>query len=398
MIPALFLMLAPAVAFHADVEPILQRRCQMCHRTGEIGPVSLMTYAEVKLLAKAVRQAVETKRMPPWGGVAGGPFANHPELTEAERATIMAWVDAGAKEGNRKDAPPPARWSPGWSMARPGMVLTAPAVFMVPARGEVESQVMILPSYLLEDRWVTAAEIRPGSRSVVHHIVAYVREPGSPWLKDVPRGQYVAWDGAPPKGDILAVYTPGQTPFQAPAGMAKKLPAASDLVMVIHYVAYGQREKDQTSIGLTFASAPPQKRVLTLQVSPANFRIPAAAANYSVVAEAALPCDALLLSLFPHMHRRGKAFQYEVQGASGQMEPLLSVPAYRFNWQMNYVLAEPRLLKKGTQLRVTAWFDNSAANPWNPDPSKEVVSGEHGGGEALAGYFDVAVDPGLVLR
>ena len=283
-------------------------------------------------------------------------------------------------------------------MPQPGMVLTAPAVFMVPARGVVESQVMILPSYLLEDRWVTAAEIRPGSRSVVHHIVAYVREPGSPWLKDVPRGQYVAWDGAPPKGDILAVYTPGQTPFQAPAGMAKKLPAASDLVMVIHYVAYGQREKDQTSIGLTFASAPPQKRVLTLQVSPANFRIPAAAANYSVVAEAALPCDALLLSLFPHMHRRGKAFQYEVQGASGQMEPLLSVPAYRFNWQMNYVLAEPRLLKKGTRLRATAWFDNSAANPWNPDPSKEVVSGEQRGGEALAGYFDIAVDPGLVLR
>lgn len=395
MILALLLMMAPPVTYHADVEPILQRRCQLCHRPGEIGPVSLMTYAEVRPLAKAMRQAVTSKRMPPWNEAQGGPFANHPELTEAERVTVEAWVDSGAKEGKRRDGPPPAHWSPGWSMPRPGMVLTAPVAFAVPSKGEVENQVLILPSYLLEDRWVTAAEIRPGSRSVVHHVVAYVREPGSAWLKNVPRGQYVQSNGAAATADILAVYTPGQTPFQAPAGMAKKLPAGSDLVLVFHYMPDGRPEKDQTSIGLTFANAPPQKRILTLQLNSTTLRIPPMEANYGVSVQSTLPNDALLLSLFPHMHRRGKAFQYEVDGGGGRMETLLRVPAYRFNWQLNYVLATPRLLKKGTLLRATAWYDNSAGNSWNPDPSKEVVSGEQSGAETMAGYFDVAVDPGL---
>ena len=378
MIPALLLMMAPAVTFHADVEPILQRRCQTCHRPGEIGPISMMTYQEVRPFAKAIGQAVKLKKMPPWFAAQGGPFANHPELTAAEMATIDAWVEAGAKEGNRRHAPPPVRWTPGWSMPQPGMVLTAPTAFDVPARGEVEYQTLILPLYLLEDRWVSAAEIRPGSRSVVHHIVAYVREPGSEWLKNAPRGQYFQSRGAA-AGEILAVYTPGQTPFQAPAGMAKKIPAGSDLVLQYHYSTYGKPEKDQASIGLTFSTKTPEKRILTLHLSPTTLRIPPGEANHRVSVSGTLPGDALLLSLFPHMHLRGRAFEYEIDGG----EKLLRVDPYRFNWQMNYVLAAPRLLKKGTTLRATAWYDNSANR------------GEQSPGETMVGFFDVAVEPGL---
>lgn len=392
MIPALLLMMAPAVTFHADVEPILQRRCQTCHRPGEIGPMPLRTYPEVRPFAAAILQSINRKRMPPWAVAEGGPFANHPELTEAEVATIGAWVMAGAKEGNRRSAPPPVHWSAGWSMPRPGLVLTAPKVFDVPAKGAVEDQLLILPLYLLEDRWVSAAEIRPGARPAVHYIVAYVREPGSAWLKDAPRGQYIPSRGAA-AGEILAVYTPGQTPFLAPAGMAKKIPAGSDLVLELHYTADGQPEKDQTSIGLTFSQGPPQKRILTLQLTANGFRISPMEANCRVTATGTLPEDALLLSLFPHMLRRGKAFEYEIDGGEGRVERLLRVAPFRFNWQMNYVLPAPRLLKKGTRVRATAWYDNSPANSWNPDPSKEVIGGEPGGAERLAGYFDVAVDP-----
>ena len=241
---------------------------------------------------------------------------------------------------------------------------------------------------------MSAAELRPGARSVVHHIVAYVREPGSAWMKDAPRGQYVR-SSESTTAEILAVYTPGQSPFLAPAGMAKKIPAGSDLVLQFHYIAYGKAEKDQTSIGLTFSKNPPQKRILTLQLNQTSFRVPPGAANHRVSVSATLPNDALLLSLFPQMHQRGKAFEVDVDAGDGRVETLLRVAPYRFNWQMNYVLAAPRLLKKGTLLRATAWFDNSSANPWNPDPSREAVSGEQSWAEMMVGFFDVAVDPGL---
>lgn len=394
MIPALLLLMAPAVTFHADVEPILQRHCQTCHRAGEIAPMSLMTYQEIRPWAKAIRQSTRLKRMPPWFAAQGGPFSNHSELTAAELAMIDAWVTAGAKQGDRRAAPPPVQWSAGWSMPRPGLVLTAPKAFEVPAKGDVDYQMLILPLHLLEDRWVSAAEIRPGARTAVHHIVAYIREPGSEWLRDTPRGQYVRASGGT-TADILAVYTPGQSPFQAMAGMAKKIPAGSDVVLQFHYTPDGEARKDQTSVGLSFAKEPPQKRILTLQLNQTTFRIPPMEANHRVSVAGTLPNDALLLSMFPHMHLRGKAFEYEIDGGEGRVETLLRVAPYRFNWQLNYVLATPRVLKKGTRLRATAWYDNSPNNPWNPDASKEVVYGEQSWAEMMVGFFDVAVDPAL---
>ncbi len=390
---AAFLLLA-SVTFHQDVEPILQRRCQSCHRPGEIGPMPLLTYQQARPWAKAMRQAVELKKMPPWFASGGGPFHNNPSLTAQEIKTIAAWAEGGAPRGPAREAPQPVHWTDGWNIRSPDLVVAAQRPFAVPASGTVDYQFVILPLRTMEDHWVTAAEIRPGARSAVHHIVAYIREPGSPWLKDAPRNQAFRAQGVT-TSDILAIYTPGQAPFQAPEGMAKRLPAGSELVLQFHYTPNGTAEMDQTSVGMVFSSKAPTRRVLTLQIGNAEFHIPPGDPNYRVSAGGTLPNDALLLSMFPHMHLRGKAFEYEITAEGGRAETLLRVQPYSFQWQLNYLLEQPRLLRKGTHLRFTGWFDNSPSNPFNPDPLKEVRYGEQSWEEMMIGFFDVAVDPKL---
>lgn len=390
---AAFLLLS-TITFHQDVEPILQRRCQSCHRPGEIGPMPLLTYQQARPWAKAMRQAVELKKMPPWFASEGGPFHNNPALTEEEIRTISAWAEGGAPRGSSREAPPPVHWTDGWNIRSPDLVVAPQRPFAVPAKGTVDYQFIIVPLRTMEDHWVTAAEIRPGARSAVHHIVAYIREPGSAWLKDAPRNQAFRAQGVT-TSDILAIYTPGQAPFQAPEGMAKWLPAGSELVLQFHYTPNGTAEQDQTSVGMVFSSKAPTKRVLTLQIGNAEFHIPPGEANYRVSAGGTLPNDALLLSMFPHMHLRGKAFEYEITAEGGRAETLLRVAPYSFQWQLNYVLEKPRLLRKGTHLRFTGWYDNSAANPFNPDATKEVTYGEQSWEEMMIGFFDVAVDPKL---
>jgi len=387
------LLLAP-VTFHKDVEPVLQKQCQPCHRPGEIATMPLLTYTQARPWAKAMREAVLLKKMPPWGAAEGGPFANDSRLTPREIEIIESWAKAGAPEGLKRDAPAPVQWTPGWNIGTPDSVIEMAEPFDVPATGSVDYQFVILPLGLSGDRWVSAAEIRPGARDAVHHIVAYLREPGSEWLKEAPRGKAFRAHGVT-RNDILSIYTPGQQPFIAPAGMAKLIRAGSELVLQFHYTPNGTAVRDRTRVGLRFAGETPQKRIHTLQLGTTEFVIPPQEANHRVSVSGTLPNDSLLLSLFPHMHLRGKAFEYEIVAEGGRVETLLRVAPYRFNWQMNYILATPRLLKKGTRLRCTAWYDNSANNPWNPDPSQEVRYGEQSWEEMMIGFFDVAVDVGV---
>jgi hypothetical protein len=227
-------------------------------------------------------------------------------------------------------------------------------------------------------------------RSVVHHAVAYVREAGDPWLRDAPAGTAFSRPGVT-RADILAVYAPGQPATVSPVGMARKIPAGSELVLQMHYTPNGRAEEDRTSIGLIWAKRPPEHRVLTLQINDTGFHIPPGDPDYRVSASGTLPNDALLLSLFPHMHLRGKAFEYSLIEPDGHYELLLRVAPYRFEWQLSYRLAEPKLLFKGTRLRCTAWYDNSVNNPRNPDPAAEVGYGEQSRDEMMVGFFDVAV-------
>ncbi len=368
------LALAAVVTFR-DIQPILERRCLSCHRAGEIGRMPLVTYSQARPWAKAIREAVLSRRMPPWFA-ASGSFANDPRLTAAEIGAISDWVASGAPEGERRGVVPSPAAGREWDLT-----LTMPKPVLVPAREELEYQLVDLPASFAEDRWVTAAEVRPGARGVVHHAVVYVREAGQP----LPRH-------GPTKADILAVYAPGQPPMTLPEGMAKKIPAGAALAMQIHYTPNGKAVEDRTSLRLAFAPKPPARRVLTLQIASTDFRIPPGEPNHRESASGTLPNDALLLSMFPHLHLRGKAFEYTLVEPGGRVETLLRVAPYDFYWQLNYVLARPRTLLKGSRLRVTAWWDNSPNNPRNPDPLAEVSYGEPSKDEMMVGFFDVAVE------
>ncbi|MDQ2900099.1 MAG: thiol-disulfide isomerase [Acidobacteriota bacterium] len=379
---------AASVSFYKDVLPILERRCQSCHRPGEIGPMPLLTYTEVRPWAAAIREAVLLRKMPPWfANPRYGKFANDTSLRPEEIETVNRWVAAGAPAGLSRDAPPPLQWNGLWNIARPDLVLAAPEPFVVKARATVDYQYVILSPNLTADRWAEAVEIRPSDRSVVHHAVLYVRERGDAW---VGAGQT--------KSDILAIYTPGGAPATWGPGMAKLIPAGSDLVLQVHYTSKATTARNRMTVGIRFLRGAPARRVLTLQMGNDHLEIPPGERDYRVRVSGTLPRDALLVGLFPHMHLRGGEFEYQIAGSNGRVETLLDVKPYDFYWQTTYKLAEPKLLPAGTRLIWTAHYDNSPNNPRNPDPSAEVTWGEQSWEEMMIGFFDVAVDPNIDKR
>jgi len=388
----------PALAqptFYRDVLPILQAHCQQCHRPGEIAPMTLLTYDQTRPWAKAIREQVVTRKMPPWFADPNyGHFANDRSLSQAQIETIAAWVKSGAPAGDSKDAPPPRHWVEGWNIGKPDQIFEMPKAFPLPAKGVVNYQYLILPTHFAQDRWVQKVEVRPSNSSTVHHAVVYIREPGSKWLEGEPLG--VDFSVPLARGfttsDLLMVYTPGNSYDQWPQGVAKRIKAGSDLVLQMHYTANGTATEDRTRIGLVFAKEPPHKAVLSLQMSNDTFVIPPGDPNDRVQVSGTLPNDALLISMFPHMHLRGKAFEYLITEPGGHVETLLKVNHYDSQWQLNYKLAQPRLLKAGTHLTWVGYFDNSANNPANPDPTAEVRYGEQIWNEMMIGFFDVVVD------
>ena len=397
--------------FYRDVLPILQRHCQSCHRAGSIAPMPFEAFEQMRPFAAAIRQAVEEKSMPPWfADPAVGKFANDPSLSEAEIATLAAWAQANAPAGDKKDVPPSRPWAESWSIPRPDVVLSMPKAVQLPASGDVEYTYEIVPTHFAEDRWVQMAEVLPRLRSNVHHAVVYVRPPDSNWLRHVPVGvPFTASTLSDPDdrrgahwtdSDILLVYAPGSSPDEWPSDMAKFIPVGSDLVFQMHYTTNGRAASDQTAIGLIFSKQPPPQRVLTLQLTNDHFVIPPGNPDFRVEARGTLPNDATLLGFMPHMHLRGKRFEYNIIRENKdhtfngqppyQTEPLLRVN-YHFHWQMSYRLARPRFLKAGTELQAVAWYDNSAKNPHNPDPGAAVRWGEQTYDEMMVGFFDVAV-------
>ena len=395
--------------FYRDVLPILQQHCQSCHRSASIAPMSFESYEQTRPFAGAIRRAVEEKSMPPWfADPAVGKFANDASLSSAEITTLASWAEANAPAGDNKDAPLPRRWSESWSIPKPDLVLSMPQAVRLPAKGDIEYTYEIVPTHFAEDRWVQMAEILPRLRSNVHHAVVYIRPPDSSWLRHAPIGiPFTASTLSDPDdrrgahwtdSDVLLVYAPGSSPDEWPADMAKSIPAGSDLVFQIHYTTNGHVASDRTSIGLIFSKHAPTRRVLALQLTNDHFLIPPGDPHFRVEARGTLPNDALLLSFMPHMHLRGKRFEYNIirtnANSTGkpayEIEPLLRVN-YHFHWQMRYRLAQLHFLKAGTELQAVAWYDNSEKNPHNPDPSAAVRWGEQTHDEMMVGFFDVAV-------
>jgi hypothetical protein len=387
--------------FYKNVVPILQNHCQVCHRTGEIAPMPLVTYDDVKPWVAAMKTAVQSKQMPPWfADPRYGKFSNDPSLSNAEIATIVKWADAHAPAGDPKEAPEPPHWAQGWNIPQPDQVFTMPVPVQLPAQGDVEYTYEIVPTHFKEGRWVQMSEVRPTSREHVHHAVVYIRPPESTWLRDAPVGKpFTAADMTDPKShaealattsDMLLVYAPGSEPDRWPEGMAKYIPAGSDLIFQMHYTTNGTAATDQTAMGMIFAKHPPAQRVLTLQLTNHSFVIPPETDNYNVYQRGTLPKDATLLSFFPHMHLRGKRFEYDIVRADGTIEPLLKVK-YDFHWQLSYRLATPLPLKAGTVIQAVGTYDNSENNMHNPDPKKSVTWGGQTYEEMMVGFFDVAV-------
>jgi hypothetical protein len=404
--------------YHSDVAPILAERCQECHRSGEIGPMPLTNFREVRPWARAIRESVALRRMPPWfADRSHGSFQNDRSLSEAEIRTITAWVNGGAPEGPTGERKPTASFRDGWRIPRHDVVLQLTEPFTVPPSGDVDYQMFVVPTGFTEDKWVEAIEVRPGNRAIVHHVVVFAREPGSPFWSHLKPGVATAspdrrperppdtgagmWS-VPNRAEHICTYVPGGDPCVAPPGQARFIKAGSDLVIQMHYVTTGTAASDQTQIGMAFAGQRPTQRVWRALIKNENLRIPPGAGNHPVFARVELAAPAAVTSLMPHMHLRGKAFQYRALLPTGESEVLLKVPRYDFNWQMTYRLKEPRLLPKGTVIECTAWFDNSKNNPANPDPTVEVRWGNQTSEEMMAGFldltFDVALDPAVLFE
>jgi hypothetical protein len=344
---------------------------------------------------------VQTRKMPPWfADPRYGHFSNDPSLSSEQIKTVMDWAGSGAPAGNPSEAPRVKRWVEGWNIARPDLVIQMPKPVQIPAHGDVEYTYEIVPTGFTEDKWVRMSEIRPSSRRHVHHAVVYIRPPGSTWLRGAPENtpftasglsdSHLQHDAHWTDSDMLLVYAPGSSPDQWPEDMAKFIPAGSDLVFQMHYTTNGRAARDQTSVGIVFARQPPSKRVITLQLTNDRFAIPPGDDDYRVEAWGTLPHDAVLLSFFPHMHLRGKRFEYNIIRGPGDFETLLRVN-YDFYWQLSYKLSKPLPLKAGAKIQAVAWYDNSRKNPHNPDPDATVRWGDQTDDEMMVGFFDIAV-------
>ncbi|MCU0245798.1 MAG: thiol-disulfide isomerase, partial [Bryobacter sp.] len=376
----------------------------------------LMTYENARPWAKAIQQSTALGTMPPWHAAPGTPhaFANDRRLKPAELETLRAWASTGAKKGDAKDAPAPRTFTEGWNIAKPDVIVKPAKPYQIPASGTVEYTYYILPAYFDKDTWISEAELRPGARRQVHHIILYVRPPGSSWLKGAPANTYFVPESlkqrearAPQEKpfqwrEFLCGYAPGYTGLQLRAGSAKMIPAGSDLVFELHYTTNGKPAEDISSIGMVFAKGEPTHRVITDGALSSRFRIPPGNPAYSFEAGVEMREDGTLISLNPHMHLRGRAFEYRATYPDGRSEVLLRVPKYDFNWQTTYEFAKPVPLPKGTRLEVTAWWDNSPNNPNNPDPSKTVTWGDQSWNEMLVGFyemeFDRKIDPSALTR
>jgi mono/diheme cytochrome c family protein len=374
---------APAkVTYARDIAPIMYRSCVDCHRPTMFAPMSLLTYEETRPWARAIKQRVSRREMPPFSVDAPlGHFRNDRRLSQAEIDAIVSWVDAGAPRGEDRDLPPTPAFTDGWSIGTPDVVFTMSEDFQVPAEGTIPYQYIRVPTNLTEDKWIQAIEFRPGNRAVVHHIIASAQQAGLSASDERAAGR-VSLGGITPN-------TPGVV---YETGVARRLPANSEIILQMHYTTIGQATSDRTSIAVIFARQPPKKMLTGGNVMALNFAIPPGADNHEVRASRVLRQDTLLTAMMPHMHVRGKSMTYTAHYPDGRSETLLSVPKYVFNWQTSYVLAQPKLLPKDTRLEVVAHFDNSPKNLFNPDPSQLVRWGDQTWEEMMIGFYTTLED------
>jgi hypothetical protein len=379
---------AATPTFSKDVAPILFNSCVECHRPSAMAPMSLMTYDDARPWARAIKQKVTSREMPPWGAdPAIGTFENDISLSQEQIATIAAWVEAGAPEGNKADLPQAPKFTEGWSIGKPDLIFKMIKPIKVPADGTVPYLYVTIPTNLKEDIWVKGVELKPTDRRVVHHIISDLVEgngqpqTGEPALRRDPNAREL------PGG--IGGLVPGRLYTVSEEGVARKIPAGANIVLQMHYTTIGQEVWDQTEVGVVLSKEPPTKIRATGggQMPNTQFVIPAGHPNYEVTAKTTFNRDTYLSTMYPHMHVRGKDVEYRIVYPDGKEEVVLRVPKYDFNWQTSYKLKEPKFMPKGSTLMVVAHYDNSAANRYNPDPKSDVRWGDQTWEEMLIGYY-----------
>ncbi len=414
-------MSAADLTFSKDVAPIFYAKCVSCHHPGDIAPMSLLTFSVARPWARAIRLAVLTKKMPPWHADPHyGKFENDPSLSPHEIDVIRTWVDQGAQEGKAGDLPAAPSFVEGWRIGKPDAVFSMQSEYTVQANASDDYQNFAgIATNFSEDKWVTAVELRPGNRKVVHHAHVYIVPPKPPRSGPAPTPslferftykegsiRHIRLDvpvvndacrelgegGLPDQkfheeAQELTTFVPGRSPEVYPPGYARLIPAGSTITFQIHYAkGTGKEEKDRSSVGFVFAKEPPRKVLRRLDMDAYLFQIPADAPNHEVTFCYDFKDNARLLAFTPHMHFRGKDMKWELMRPDATKETLLSIPRYDFNWQIEYKLKDPVPAPKGSRLIVTAHFDNSANNPANPDPSKTIRWGEPTSEEMAASW------------
>ena len=429
------------VTFSKDVAPIFNKSCAECHRPGEAAPFSILSYKEARPWARSIKEQVVSKKMPRWdANPAHGQFANDRRLSQKEIDTITAWVDGGAVEGNPKDLPPAPKFTEGWTIGKPDVVLTMPEAFKLDASGPDEYQYFEIPTNFTEDKYIQAVEARPGNRQIVHHIIAFIKPPqkanpnrpklskeeiaklraeaeknsiqyqdgflrrtkvDAPFYNDgcnIPPEEYKnrrveGGEGGGNNNNWLIGYAPGNITQPWPAGMVKKIPAGSSVMFQVHYSKVaGSVQTDRSSVGMIFAKTPPKKEVIMAGVANPFMKLEPGQANQKVTACWTTKEDIHVSAMIPHMHVRGTAQRIEAFYPNGKSEILLDVPTYSFAWQLTYELKQPKAFPKGTRFLVTTMFDNSAKNKFNPDPTKAVRWGDPTYDEMIIGFIEYTVD------
>jgi hypothetical protein len=381
---------AATPTYAKDVAPILFKNCTACHRPGEIAPMSLLTWDDVRPHAKAIRDEVGDGHMPPWHAAAPkGTFLNERGLTDDERQTLLAWANNGAPKGDLKDLPKPPVYPEGWAMGTPDAVFEMQESYKVPAEGVIEYEYFYIPTNFTEPKWIQAIEIRPGNREVVHHALAFykaqpdvkrppVLQPNREQMTLPPRettgSKPQRRDQVPSR--LLATYAPGTNPQMMRPGTAIRLEPGGVIELQMHYTANGEAATDRTKIGFQFAKDPSPREVRVTHFFNGTLVLPAGAPETRVDADITFVADAIVWGIFPHTHVRGKRWEYTLELPDGTRKQVLSVPRYDFNWQTYYMFKEPLQVPKGSRLVSSAWYDNSAANKSNPDAKVDVKWGD----------------------
>ncbi|MBL8888860.1 MAG: redoxin family protein [Planctomycetaceae bacterium] len=367
------------IEYHRDVARIVQNRCVECHRSGGVAPFPLESPEQVIAHAGMIIEVVQNGTMPPWFAAADTErphrWINDSALGQDETGVLIRWLESNHEIGDPAVGPVPRVFNSEWMIGQPSLTVELPKRNRVRSSGYMDYIHQRIPLTHDQDQWIEAVEVRPTAPEVVHHVLVYAIPRGSDRLDVDERSHF------------LAAYAPGNGYQAFGNGFAKKLPADHDLLVQMHYTPNGRATFDQTRIGFRFAASPPRHEIKVYGIANTGIMIPAGAENHQEVAKLRVPRSAYVTAFFPHMHVRGKSFRFEQQTKQGT-KPLLDVPRYDFNWQLEYRLLNPELVKAGDQILVTGWFDNSTGNPSNPDPARPVRWGPQTDEEMLIGYIE----------